>query len=72
MNILIREALKYILKQGGMADHLRDFKVHKENETELSKYIWKLKNNNTVYNINWKILHRAYEESAKNLYDLYL
>ena len=37
MNILIREALKYLLKQGGMAGHLRDFKVHKENETELSK-----------------------------------
>ena len=26
--------------------HVRDFKVHKENDTKLSKSIWKLKNSN--------------------------
>ena len=38
-----------LLKQGGM--HNSDMKFYKENGTELSKYIWKLKHNNTNYNI---------------------
>ena len=33
--------------------HVRDFEVHKENGTELSKYIQELKNSNTRYKINW-------------------
>ena len=37
--------------------HIWNLKVHKENGTELSKYIWKLRNNITVYNNNWNILH---------------
>ena len=41
--------------------HVRDFKVNKENGTEVSKYIWKLKNNNTDYKINWDVLHRIGE-----------
>ena len=31
----------------------------KRNNTELSKYIWKLKDNNTAYQIEWKILKIA-------------
>lgn len=31
----------------------------KRNSTELSKYIWQLKDNNTNFEINWKILLRA-------------
>ena len=27
--------------------------------TELSKYIWKFKEDKIVYNINWKILHKV-------------
>ena len=41
--------------------YIRDLKVHKENGTELSKYIWKLKNNSICYNINWIILHHIGE-----------
>ena len=37
--------------------HNSDMEVYKENETEMSKYILKLKRNNTIYNIKWKILH---------------
>jgi 23S rRNA-/tRNA-specific pseudouridylate synthase len=34
---------------------------HKEhsNKTELSKYIWTLKDNKKYFNINWQILKRA-------------
>ena len=28
--------------------HVKDFKVHKENDTELSKCIWKLKDSNII------------------------
>ena len=31
----------------------------KENSTELSKYIWKLKDQNISYNIKWKIITKA-------------
>ena len=35
--------------------------------TELSKYIWNLKNNNISYSIKWKILKRAksYNNASK-------
>ena len=29
------------------------------NGTELSKYIWKLKDKNIQYDINWKIRHKS-------------
>ena len=32
---------------------------HKSNCTSLSKYIWKLKNNNTKFDISWKIMKQA-------------
>ena len=37
-------------------------------ETTLSQYIWKLKDNNTEYLINWKILARGrgYNQSTKS------
>ena len=41
--------------------HKSDFKNPKNNGTELSKYIWKLKNNNKEFEINWEILHRIGE-----------
>ena len=39
----------------------------KRNCTELSKYIWNLKNNNISYSIKWKILKRAksYNNASK-------
>ena len=43
-----------------ISNHKKDFKHQKyENSTELSKHIWKLKNQNTDYSISWKILDRA-------------
>ena len=57
-----KETMNYIGSTGGpfktrWYGHIRDLKVYKENGTQLSKYIWKLKNNNTEYTINWNILH---------------
>ena len=42
------------------ANHTQSFKnlVH-NNQTELSKYMWRLKNAKVNYNITWKILGRA-------------
>ena len=37
---------------------MSDIKNIHNTGTELSKYIWKLKEDNIVYNINWKILHK--------------
>jgi hypothetical protein len=39
----------------------------KRNSTELSKYIWNLKNNNISYSIRWKILKRtkSYSNASK-------
>ena len=39
----------------------------KRNSTELSKYIWNLKNNNISYSIRWKIVKRAksYSNASK-------
>ena len=33
-------------------NHISDFYNQKENETEISKYIWKLKNKNIEYKID--------------------
>ena len=33
-------------------NHISDFKKYKENGTEISKYIWKLKNNNIDYKLD--------------------
>ena len=60
------ETKKYIGSTGGpfkkrWYGHVRDFKAHSENGTELSKHIWKLKINNIDYKIKWDILHRIGE-----------
>ena len=62
----VNEIKQYVDSTGGPFKtrwyiHIRDLKVQKENGTEMSKYIWKLKNNNTDYNINWSILHHIGE-----------
>ena len=42
------------------ANHKASFKARaKSNSTELSKYIWQLKDSNTDYTISWKILCHA-------------
>ena len=38
--------------------HVHSFNHKGKNETELSKYIWSLKDNNTAYRLKWKILRR--------------
>ncbi len=48
--------------------HTSSFRHNKHrHSTELSKYIWKLKDENTDYTISWKILStsRAYNKSSK-------
>ena len=39
-------------------NHMSDIKNIENNGTELSKYIWKLKEDKIVYNIKWKVLHK--------------
>ena len=46
--------------------HTSDFKNEKKNGTELSKYIWNLKNKNTNYEIKWSIMHKIGELSNIN------
>ena len=41
--------------------HNNNIKNNNENGTELSKYIWKLKNNNINYKIKWSIVHHIGE-----------
>ena len=42
------------------ANHKQSFKTEKySNQTELSKYVWRLKKEKTEYKITWKILGRA-------------
>ena len=41
--------------------HKSDFKNAKNNGTELSKFIWNLKNKNEEFDINWEILHHIGE-----------
>ena len=38
-------------------NHISNFKNYKENGTEISKYNWKLKNNNIDYKIVWEVIH---------------
>jgi hypothetical protein len=43
-----------------LANHKSSFNsFDKRNATELSKYVWELKNRNIDYVINWKLLKRA-------------
>ena len=46
-------------------NHVSDFKNCKEKGTEISKYIWKLKNYNIDYKIDWEVIHHI--GKAKNL-----
>ena len=47
-------------------NHKHTFKAPKHrNSTELSKFIWNLKDNNTPYNIKWSIIDRAPPYSTK-------
>ena len=39
--------------------HKHSFKFEEENQTSLSKYIWKLKNKNIDYNLRWRIVDRG-------------
>ena len=39
--------------------HISDLKKNKENGTEISKNIGKLKNNNIYYDIDWEIIHHT-------------
>ena len=42
------------------ANHKQSFRTEKySNQTELSKYVWRLKKAKTEYKITWKILGRA-------------
>ena len=41
-------------------NHKQSFeKIKYENQTELSKYVWSLKKNNTSFHISWEIVDRA-------------
>ncbi|KAJ8037225.1 hypothetical protein HOLleu_17989 [Holothuria leucospilota] len=43
-----------------LANHQQSFTKEKyRNQTELSKYVWTLKNSNTDFKIHWKILAHA-------------
>ena len=50
-----------------LANHNYTFE-HKEhsNKTELSKYIWTLKDNKKDFNINWQILKRAISYTGRS------
>ena len=52
------------------SNHTSSFNnASKRTATELSKYIWSLKDNNKDYQIQWKILHQAkpYSNVTKNI-----
>ena len=43
-----------------VSKHKTDFKIRKyENSTELSKYIWQLKDKNEKFSLSWKIINRS-------------
>ena len=42
-------------------NHNHSFNTLQENNTELAKYIWFLKNNNIKYDIKWNIIHHIGE-----------
>ena len=49
-------------------NHKSSFKLeHKRTDTELSKYIWKLREDNITFNLSWKILKQAnsYSNTSK-------
>ena len=47
-------------------NHTSSFRTKtKRNATELSKHIWKLKDSNTSYSINWKIIKKSQPYSNK-------
>lgn len=49
------------------ANHKQSFKHERyKNQTELSKHIWTLKENNIEYDISWKIVRRAKSYSPSN------
>ena len=51
--------------------HTSSFKnIEKRNATALSEYVWKLKDTNVPYSINWKILSKAkaYSPASKKCY----
>ena len=42
-------------------NHKRDVKhIKYQNNTELTKYIWNLKNNNNKHSIQWKVIDKVY------------
>ena len=64
------EEKKYIVSTGGSFksiwhNHMSDLKNINNIGTELSKYIWKLKDKKVQYIIIWKVLHKI--GSNKNL-----
>ena len=57
------ETKEYIGFTGGLFNnrwysHSSDIKNEKNNGTELSKYVWKLKNKNTNYEIKWNTMDK--------------
>ena len=48
------------------SNHMSSFRIEsKQHSTELSKYIWQLKNLNIQYTINWKIMKQCNPYSSK-------
>ena len=42
-------------------NHIKDFNnIQYRNSTELTKYVWKLKEENNNFTVNWEILKRTY------------
>ena len=39
--------------------HASDFRVQHIKGTCLSKYVWKLKNDNVLYSLSWKVIARG-------------
>ena len=57
------EEKRYIGSTGGIFksrwyNHMSDIRNSNNTGTELSKYIWNLKEKNITFSINWKILHK--------------
>ena len=60
------ETKEYIGSTGGpfkkrWYSHSSDIKNEKNKGTELSKYVWKLKNKSINYEIKWNIMHKIGE-----------
>ena len=57
------EEKRYIGSMGGIFksrwyNHMSDIRNSNNTGTELSKYVWKLKEKNVEFDIDWKILHK--------------